>query len=428
MHETVYLSDPRSPLRIEYSQAAMEQIRKRARDGLMAAPRIGMGVGGLLLGVQEDRRIRLLDSVDLPCSHSAGPSFNLTPDEKRESREMVAEAGALSVSGKVGVVGWYCSKTRGEATLNESDLSFHTELFPGAGQVALVLRPSVLEPMRAAFFFRDERGAIVKGIECDVDEWRSAANDELAAVPAEPDAETDSVAPVEPEKPVVAKPIVEKLVVPMPVSSKIVEIGPPAPKVAEAAETRLADIIGLVDTTSAAGSDTGTPGRPSALPANRSPLFVPLIPNRPKRGKLPIVAVTTAALLVAGAAAFFTRDFWMPKPALTLTTSELNGSLLIHWNPEALRGVDHAQMFVNDGGQATPSAVALDRVQLNSGLWSYTPTSKHVTAKLDAGEITAIAAWFAPEPAPAKAPATPGDASSPAAQEAPPKDDRAPKQ
>src|SRR5580658_7914390 len=136
MPETVYLPDAGSPLRIEYSQAAMEQIRKRARDGLMAAPRIGMGVGGLLLGVREDSRIRLLDSIDLPCSHSAGPSFNLTPDEKRESRELVA----------------------------------------GTGQVALVLRPSVLESMRAAFFFRDEKGAVVKGVECDVDEWRPAAN------------------------------------------------------------------------------------------------------------------------------------------------------------------------------------------------------------------------------------------------------------
>src|SRR5271156_1777381 len=108
MHETVYLSDPHSPLRVEYSRSAMEQIRKRARDGLMAAPRIGMGVGGLLLGVREDARFRLLDSIDLPCSHSAGPSFNLTPDERRESREMVAEAGAIGVSGKVGVIGWYC--------------------------------------------------------------------------------------------------------------------------------------------------------------------------------------------------------------------------------------------------------------------------------------------------------------------------------
>jgi hypothetical protein len=184
----------------------------------------------------------------------------------------------------------------------------------------------------------------------------------------------------------------------------------------------------LVDTESNGRSNAGTPVRPLAFSANRSTLFgVPLIPNRPPRSKLPIVAVTTAALLVAGAAAFFTRDFWMPKPPLTLTTSELNGSVLIHWNPEALRGIDHAQMFVNDGGQPTPSAIDLDRLQLNTGMLSYTPKSKHVTAKLDAGEITAIAAWFAPEPAPAKAPATTGDASPPAAPASSPQDHKAPK-
>jgi hypothetical protein len=103
-------------------------------------------------------------------------------------------------------------------------------------------------------------------------------------------------------------------------------------------------------------------------------------------------------------------DSWLPKPVLTLTTSELNGALLIHWNAEALRGVDHAQMFVNDGGQPTPAVISLDRLQLNSGLLSYTPKSKRVTAKLDAGEITAITSWLEPAPAavpPAAVPASP---------------------
>ena len=113
----------------------------------------------------------------------------------------------------------------------------------------------------------------------------------------------------------------------------------------------------------------------------------------------------------------------MPKPRLTLTSTESNGSLLIHWNPEALRGIDHAQMFVNDGGQPTPSVIPLDRLQMNSGLLSYTPKSKRVTAKLDAGDITGITAWFAPEPAPAPAPspapADAGDASPPVVTQPP---------
>jgi hypothetical protein len=71
-------------------------------------------------------------------------------------------------------------------------------------------------------------------------------------------------------------------------------------------------------------------------------------------------------------------------------------------------------MLVNDGGQTTPSVIALDLLQLKIGLLSYTPKSKHVTAKLDAGETSAITDWFAPAPAPAAAPDA-GDASSPAA-------------
>src|SRR5580700_5936717 len=109
MPETVYLSDAQSPLRIGYSRSAMEQIRKRAREGLMVAPRVGMGVGGLLLGVRKGARISMLDSIDILCSHSIGPSFDLTPDERRETVAMIAEAGKPGVSRKVGVIGWYCS-------------------------------------------------------------------------------------------------------------------------------------------------------------------------------------------------------------------------------------------------------------------------------------------------------------------------------
>jgi hypothetical protein len=383
----------------------MEQIRKRARDGLMAAPRIGMGVGGLLLGVRENTRIRLLDSIDIPCSHSTGPSFNLTPDEKRQSREMVAEAGALSVSGKVGVIGWYCSKARGDAVLNASDLTFHAELFPGAGQVALVLRPSVLDAMRAAFFFRDENGAVVKAVECEVDEWQPAVDAGLAADAPEPELETnyDISAEISPPQPKVAE------------VSKAAEI-PPPPEAARPAETKLSDIIGLSSPDAALNVDPDAV-RPAALPVNRSQLFgVPLdfapIPRR--RSKLPLILTIAAAVLLAATAAFFTQDLWMPKPPLTLTTSELNGSLLIHWNPDAVRGIRHASMLVNDGDQTTPSVIALDLLQLKIGLLSYTPKSKHVTAKLDAGETSAIADWFAPAPAPAAADASPPAATQPA--------------
>jgi len=128
-----------------------------------------------------------------------------------------------------------------------------------------------------------------------------------------------------------------------------------------------------------------------------------------------------AALLTLVGAAYVTRNDWLPRPPLALTSTEENGSLLVRWNPDALRGVEHASLLFNDGGQQTPAVVPLDRSQLVAGLYVYMPKSLRVTAKLDAGETTGITAWFAeqPKPAPPAAPApsdtAPVAAPSPAA-------------
>jgi len=417
MNETVYLSDARGPLRIEYSRTAMEEIRQRAREGLMAAPRVGMGVGGLLLGVRENGRIRLLDSVEIPCSHSGGPSFNLTAEEKREGHAMIAEAGAASVSGRVDVIGWYCSKTRGYATLNESDLNLYAEWFPDSWHIALVVRPSAAEPMHAAFFFRDENGGVVKGVECDVDEWwpgpgRDTAADETEVALAEAESVEALEVPSKPVPPHVVE--IRPAAAPVPGTPEVVEPPLPVP-IAKPAGTMLSDIVEIASP-HAPGVAEETPARPR-VPSFGYSNLVPARPARKKRRNL-LGVLGAAAALAIGVGAYVSRDFWMPKPPLMLTSTELNGTLLIRWNPEALRGIDHASMFVNDGGQPTPSVIALDRFQLNSGLLSYTPKSERVTAKLDAGETSALTAWFAPTPTPTPSPAA-GNAPPPAAQPAP---------
>jgi hypothetical protein len=87
---------------------------------------------------------------------------------------------------------------------------------------------------------------------------------------------------------------------------------------------------------------------------------------------------------------------------LTLNSTESNGSLLFHWNADAIRRVEHASLKVNDGGQLR--TLKLDRLQLKSGVLSYMPKSQRVSAKLDAGETSAITAWFAQEPITAEPP------------------------
>lgn len=400
MQETVKLSGPESPLRIEYAKPAMEQIRMRARDGLMAAPRIGMSVGGLLLGVRHDSRILVLNSIELPCSHSTGPSFTLTPEEKQESRDLVAEANALSAASKVGVIGWYCSKTRGDAVLSTSDLNLFAELLPGAGQIALVLRPDIFESMRAAFFYRDAGGEVVKAFECDVDEWRPAPATEAAP---DTEAEVPAPQPVVPEEP-------------RPDPPKVVEIRTLAPKTVEAVEpaalkpasATLEDIIGL--------ATSEAPVKPVAAASQAMFFDAPPVKRKFQIGKRLLMAMGAALVLVLALVAYFTRDAWLPRPPLSLTFSELDGSLLIHWDPEAVRGIEHASMYVNDGGEPSPEVIPLDRLELNAGLLSYTPKSKRITAKLAAGTTSAINTWFAPEKAATENP--PADTPAPEANPA----------
>ncbi|HEY3826190.1 MAG TPA: hypothetical protein VGL82_16605 [Bryobacteraceae bacterium] len=402
---------------MEYSRAAMEQIRRRARNGLMAAPRVGMGVGGLLLGVRNGARVRVLDSIDIPCSHSAGPAFELTPDEKRETREMIAEAGSPDISRKVGVIGWYCSKTRDDLSLSAADRSLFDELLPGPWQVALVVRPNVVDAMRAAFFFRDDKGAVAKGLECYVDEWRPAPEAEPEA--ASPEAEAEGKPETE-RKP--------EAVEPLPDRTKIVRVTEEEPSIRPTVALQ-AEIPVPERRVKAAKAPAKPIARNIPLAEPIAAQLNPTIPvpsfgiseSAPTRlsgnGRLALkIAIPVLLVLLASV---LTWRFWMPRPPLAIDVTELDGTLLIRWNPDALRGVDHASMFVNDGGQRTPVLIPLDHFQLTSGLLSYRPQSKRVTAKLDAGETSAIGSWFAPQvaaPATPPEPAVTGEASPPTAQ------------
>ena len=367
----------------------------------MALPRVGMGVGGLLLGTREDGVIQLLDSIEIPCSHAGGPSFNLSDEEKEMVRELIAGAG------EPGVVGWYCSKTRGAPALGDSEMAIYREYFSEPGQITLMLRPSAAEPLRGAFFFRDAKGNVVKGIECDIEEWRKAeAEIEPAFVeptfvepafvePAvvEPAVEEDVPGDVREPVPERIEPVVD-LPVLIPAVAAKVEAIPPA----------------VIPEPVPLSRDTRpvAPVRPIAIPD----MFAFTAPP-PRRKKRFVWILGAIAVLAAGAVAFFTQDSWLPRPPLALTSTESDGNLAIRWNIDALRGIDRASMFVNDGGNL--QSLPLDRFQINQGILIYKPKSERVTAKLSAGETSAIAVWFKPvPPAPAaEAPAPAPDAAGP---------------
>ncbi len=149
-------SAPECPFTIEYSRKALDDIRLAVVDAFFSLPRGGAEIGGLLLGRLEDNRVQILDYAPLECEHAFGPAFTLSPADQTRLGDMLRQ----SYPGGLRPVGWYHSHTRSEISLCEADVDIHNRYFPERWQVALLLRPSTLQPTRAGFFFREPDGTI----------------------------------------------------------------------------------------------------------------------------------------------------------------------------------------------------------------------------------------------------------------------------
>jgi hypothetical protein len=336
------------PHRVEYSPEAFERLRLAALDGFLALPRMGLGIGGFLLGSRDAGRSRILDFLPIACSHADGPSFRLSAPEVAAAKELLRSIPSSSV------LGFYCSKTRGKAGLSDEDLAVSAQLCPEPGHFALVLRPGMSEPSSAALFLK------VKG------KLTGAGEMELLPMEKSADAE-DEVHEVPPVKPMLPPPVALK---PQPVST-------PKPK--------------LVSPPSASLTAPVLPVRNFEPPTFLPPPPAPVWPK-----------LAVAGLLLFGAAggvAWFTRDSWVPRPPLTLNVAEADRHVTFKWNPASVRGSRGVTLDVNDGGEL--KSFALTAAMLERGHFVYDRKSGKVRGVLHAGENRAVAAFgepVAPEP------------------------------
>jgi hypothetical protein len=364
---------------VECSRKTAERLRLAALDGLLALPRVGMGIGGLLFGSHRDGRIRILEAVEIPCAHSDGPAFALTAAEIAEAQELATAAGPLTL------VGWYCSKTRGPSVLSEQVTGLFRVLCPEAWQILLLLRPSTVENSRAVLFTRNAAGQPVAGPEYDLDPSDQDLVEEQAEEPAE--AVTQPV-----PASVMATPSPGKM--PERKSQPAVPKPEPAVSLPTAALPTAPLLIAPLPT-------VPLPTAPLPRAPFREPeLFSPSAALL-RRNWLPWALAT--AILGAGAAAgaWITRDDWLPRPALTLAATDRNGVLSMRWNPEATRGASTGLLSVNDDGDL--HSYPLDRPKLDTGRMTYTRKSARVTATLHVGDTRAITVFLDPSPPPAPA-------------------------
>jgi hypothetical protein len=383
----------------------MEEIRSRAVRGLHALPRFGIGIGGLLLGVKEGGVVRILDSQEIPCSHALGPSFILTPDEKRFLQEMVHAGNPLTV------VGWYCSKTRGDLVLGDQDRKIFEEMFPERWQIALLLKPGSMQPSRAAIVYRDRRGAKRTSRAWELLPWREdlvRSGDEdsdpspvVAAMRLAPDEPADApVLRAMAALPTMLEPDDAELqddVEPQEEREPQQQVQPQqtAPLVAARSTYRF-------DPAPRSATPEHRPIVPQPVESPRTrtdPVeqYLPDLPESPRRSRRRagwLLAAT--AVLAASLLAVATRDSWWPKPPLALDVSEVNGILLFRWNSEALKGAEGGVLAINDGGQQ--QTIPVDHTQLVSGHMAYDRNSDRVTARLGVGEISAVTSFAGPLP------------------------------
>jgi hypothetical protein len=355
---------PVGVVRLEYAPEILERLRLLAIDGLLSLPRVGMAIGGLLTGSFEQGRVRVTDAVEIPCSHAISPGFLLTTAE-------LARASAMAFGEeRRQVVGWYCSKTRGELAIDEQQTKMFRELCPEPWQIGLIIKPSTVEPTRAALCSRAGAQSFTVGQPMDLVEYvpmvRALPMEEVAASEVLPSEEKPASEPIPAAVPIMVPQFVETSVEAKREASPVFHpVTPPPPPPQPIPQRIPFDRYFELDTS------------PTARPIR---LYV----------LLSLVLVTLLAFL-------YSNRFWfVSRPPLQIRLSVVGDQIDVHWNPEALEGLDEGTVTLNDGGQL--QTITLDRRLLESG-WVRAPRkSDRVIAKLTAGDVTGLSTWTPPDP------------------------------
>jgi hypothetical protein len=394
MNSTIQWPDASLPARIYCAPGVLTSLEIAAVDGLLAMPRIGLGIGGLLLGRRGDGRIEILKAVDIPCSHAMGPSFGLTAQEVAASRNRLEKEAAEGE-----VVGWYCSKTGGQLTLTERDHALYDALCPEAWQLALLIRPSRITASTGVFGLREGPGfAAGKPYELA---WQELSAYQTPVT--EPMKRGEVRAAETPRGPAAS----------LPDGSATVAVPrEPAAGLADGSATVAVPrelAVGVAEGSAAAAVPT-EPVEPEAVaaptptptltptPTPEPPFTGPLFgvretvlaepPEGKKRSWGWLVFVAILFLLVGlGAAAYLNQEYWMPRsPVALLAYPDWTGRVSFIWNAEALENLGPATLVIEDGGPL--HTIHLDRAGIRIGWYQFDCRSGTVTATLLAGDAT----------------------------------------
>lgn len=384
MADSATWSVPQCPFKIEYAPPAFDEIRRIVSDAFFSLPRGGAEIGGILLGKFENGSLSITSFMPLDCEHAYGPSFILSPNDLKKLLELIAGPHPSDLQ----VAGWYHSHTRSEIFLTDADCAIHTQFFPEPWQVALVLKPHLLLPTRAGFFFREAAGAIHSK-----DSYREFVLEPLQPLPSREPADTRAAArtstpqapsPQTPSPQTASRPAAPPADVP----------GAPAPPVT----SQTAIPSALHEQLPPLSSRSWREHTPRSLP--RFLQDQPPAAGWPQWPRIALLLIVGAAL---GAAAYWWRDFWIPgvmamtgSPApptpppasLGLNTLDLGGELQIRWNRDSSALAQASQGTLRlTGAEGQNQPMSLDRAHLLSGVMTMSRQSARVDISLCVNQV-----------------------------------------
>jgi hypothetical protein len=143
---------PHDGRRVLLDEQVVRGLRMLAIEKLIALPRRGIEVGGILAGEQRGGEMQIEGFEEAPCEHRYGPSYALSASDREKQSGLLAERRGATPP----VMGFFRSFTARDPVIEEADEIFVREHFPRGDFVYLMLQPQSAENCLASFrFFRD---------------------------------------------------------------------------------------------------------------------------------------------------------------------------------------------------------------------------------------------------------------------------------
>lgn len=115
-------------------------------------------VGGLLFGYCRKGAMQVMTWRPISRDKDAEAHFCLNGKDERTFQKLLRACKSDGALKGMQVLGWFRSRTEGEAALDEVDIRFHEKFFDEKHHIAMVIRPSHDHPAEAAIYARDAEG------------------------------------------------------------------------------------------------------------------------------------------------------------------------------------------------------------------------------------------------------------------------------